>query len=657
MIAFKDLFSPIKIGSLELKNRIVMAPAGTSLAAPDGSISEALIRYHEARALGGCGLNIVEVAFIDPRGVSIAAPAMISDDKYVPGWRALADAVHNAGGKVFCQPAHIGRQAPPDYLHGMQPASASSVPSSITRVVPHELTVEEIKELVRKYADVARRVREAHLDGIEIHCSHEYLIAEFMSAYTNKRTDEYGGSLWNRMRLPLEIISTVRSVVGRNMPVGVRMSGDELIPGGRDVNESKIVARILEEEGGIDYISISGGVYASIHTMVAPIGTPRGTWVPTAAAIKQSVSIPVMVAGRINDPLFAEQILTEGKADLIGMVREVMADPEWPNKVAAGRLEDIAPCTSCCDGCMGGGRAGIALTCVINPACGREWEAGWATLIPTEKPKKVMVVGGGPGGLETARVAALRGHKVSLYEKSDRLGGQLNLAIIPPLKQEIALWVQYLITQVKKAGVSVNLNTEVTPEVVGEVKPDVVIVATGTTPLIPSDIRGTDKPNVVTAQDVLASKVDFGPMNKVVVVGGGMVGCETADFLAERADFSFVQRREVTIIEMLPAIGSDMYGATRYFLMGRLRADDVEIITSATVKEILDDGLVFTRNGVEETIRGMDTVVLALGAKALDELSQKVSGKVAEVYVIGDAKEPRKALQAIAEGAELARAI
>jgi len=293
MIELKNLFSPIKIGSLELKNRIVMAPAGTSLCNDDGSISEALIRYHEARAKGGCGLNIVEVAIIDPRGVSIPRPAMISDDKYIPGWRALADAVHKAGGKVFCQPAHIGRQAPPALIGGLQPVSASSVPSSVTRVVPHELTVDEIKELVGKYVDVARRALEANLDGIEVHCSHEYIVAEFMSPYTNKRTDEYGGSFWNRMRLPLEIISTVRGVVGRDFPVGVRMSGDELVPGGRDINESKMVARILEEEGGIDYISVSGGVYASIHTMLAPIGTPRGTWVSVAAAIKQSVSIPV----------------------------------------------------------------------------------------------------------------------------------------------------------------------------------------------------------------------------------------------------------------------------------------------------------------------------------------------------------------------------
>jgi NADPH-dependent 2,4-dienoyl-CoA reductase/sulfur reductase-like enzyme len=268
-----------------------------------------------------------------------------------------------------------------------------------------------------------------------------------------------------------------------------------------------------------------------------------------------------------------------------------------------------------------------------------------------------MVVGGGPGGLEAARVAALRGHQVSLYEMSDRLGGQLNLAAIPPVKQETALWIQYLITQVRKAGVNVNMKTEVTPAVVEQAKPDVVIVATGAVPLIPNDLRGTGKPNVVTAQDVLASKVDFGRMNKVVVVGGGRVGSETADLLAERGDFSFVQRREVTIVEMLPEMAFDMYAATRYFLMGRLRADDVKMITSATVKEILDDGVVFTRNGVEETLHGMDTVVLALGARPVETLSQRIRDKVAEVYVIGDAKEPRRALEAIAEGAGIARKI
>jgi NADPH-dependent 2,4-dienoyl-CoA reductase/sulfur reductase-like enzyme len=324
-------------------------------------------------------------------------------------------------------------------------------------------------------------------------------------------------------------------------------------------------------------------------------------------------------------------------------------------KAATGRFDDICPCTYCST-CLDKVAGGEAAWCQVNPAFGRECELGWGTLIPAEKQKKVMVVGGGPGGLEAARVSALRGHEVSLYEKGDRLGGQLNLACIPPYMQAYATVIKYLATQAKKAGVSIHLNTDVTTELVEKAKPDVVIVATGAQPLTP-DIKGVDKPNVVTAYDVLQSKKTPAEISKAVIIGGGLVGCETADYIAERGDFLWNPRREVTIIEMLPDIAMDSIAGPRTFLMRRLRDDDVKWITSATVKEILDDGVVYEIDGREESIHGMDTIILAVGAKSVDSLSDKIKDKVAEVYVIGDAMEPRRIVNATQEGAEVARNI
>ena len=645
----KKLFTPIKIGTMEVKNRIVMAPMGTNIAASDGSVTERLINYLAARAKGGVGLIITEITTVDPVAKYMPNTLGAFDDKLIPSWRDLANAVHAYGAKLAPQLIHPGPIAT-SALTGVQPVGPSAIASPLIREVPREASIEEIEEIVREFGEAARRMKKAGCDGVELHMAHggHCLVAAFTSPIFNKRADAYGGSLEGRLKFPLEIISSMRAEVGRDFPIIVRISGDELVTDGRSMEETQYMVRILVD-AGVDAFHVSAGAYPFIAERVfPPMGTPLGLNAAQAAAIKEVVDVPVMSVGRINNPLIAEHILETGKADLVVIGRALIADPELPKKAATGRLEDIAPCVGCL-GCLEGLREGP--TCVINPAAGREKEMA---LTLAEKPKRVLVAGGGPGGLEAARVSALRGHQVTLFEKSDKLGGQLNIACIAPTKQELTLFTKYLSIQVEKAGVKVELGREVTPAVVEELKPDVVIVATGGAPLVPG-IPGVGKEKVVTAQDVLLGKVVR--RANVVVLGGGMVGCEVADFLAAVGDYIPVGRTAVTIVEMLENIGLDMQAMARALLMQRLRAKDVKVITSAKVKEILDDGVLITGDGQEEAILGMDTIILAMGTRSVDELSGNIKGKVAEVYVIGDAKEPRKALNAIAEGAEIARKI
>ncbi len=644
MTQLKHLFSPISIGPMELPNRIVMPAMGSHQGNPDGSLSDATIGYYAARAKGGAGLIIVEVAVVHTSS-KVPGVLAIDEDGLIPRWRELADSVHAHASKVWIQLGHLGRQMGPA-ARMVQPMAASPIPCPMTRRVPREMTKEDIEAIVESFGEAARRAKEAGHDGVELHGAHGYLICNFISPLSNKRTDEYGGSIVNRLRFPLEILVSIRAQCGDDFPVGIRLSCSELLSGGLTPEEVEIMCPILAD-AGFDAISLSRGNYGSFRWIVPPAGTPPGLLAPYAERVKKLVDIPVMVGHRIQDPFVAEHIIAQGKADLVCMGRALIADPDLPNKAAAGHFEDIIPCIACNLGCLQ--RIYVEqrhVSCTLNRTVGEEREM---TLVPARTPKKVLVAGGGPGGLEAARVAALRGHQVTLYERSDRVGGQLNLAAVSPMKQEYAKAVQYLYTQVKKAGVTVELRKEVTPELVDQLKPDVVIVATGGAPIVPTNIPGADKPNVVTAHDVLCGKATVG--RRVVIIGAGEVGCETADFAGERG------ARQITVIEMLETVASDMVPWNKEFLLERLKGHGVSILTSAKVKEILDDGVVFTRNGDDEYIRGMDRVVLAMGAISVDDLSEQVKDKVDEVYVIGDAKNPRRAIEAIHEGFEIARKI
>jgi 2,4-dienoyl-CoA reductase-like NADH-dependent reductase (Old Yellow Enzyme family)/thioredoxin reductase len=645
---FERLFSPIRLGSLELKNRFVVPPMATNLAYEDATVSQALINYWVARAKGGWGLLIVEFTAIDPLGKVGPCHPGIWSDTFIPGLKRLTDAVHQYDAKIALQISHTGRQTFSEIIGipGAQPVSASPIPCPMDRAMPKELSLKEVYELVEKYGDAAVRACDAGFDAVEVHGAHGYLIAQFMSAYSNKRTDEFGGSLHNRMRFPTEIVGNIRRKTDRSFPLLFRMSGEERIAGGRTVDESRVVARTMVK-AGIDCIDVSVGVSGSAQYIIPSAVMSPGFLLSISEEIKKAVSVPVIAVGRINHPLLAEDAVENGKADLIAWGRSSLADPELPNKVAAGQLDDIAPCIACVQGCTRSfpfpdrPLSKLGTTCLINPFCGREGEL---EIKPASTAKEVVVVGGGPAGLEAAWVAAARGHKVTLYEKNQYPGGQYRLAAVPPFKQDIATAIFYYVHMCEKHGVSFRMGSEATADEIICQKPDVVIIATGSEPMIP-DISGIGGNRIVTAWDLLEGKKQ--PGMKVLILGGGMVGCEVADFLGEHL-------HQVTLIEMLPEIAMDVPPQVRYFLLQRLKEYDVRIETETKVIEFLKDGALVSKNGKTSRLEGFDTIVLALGTKSVNSLKMQLEGKIPELYIIGDALAPRKAMDAIEEGARVA---
>ena len=649
MSRFERLFSPIQVGPVELRNRIIMPGMEAALTNEDGSMSERAIRFYEARARGGAAMIIPSSTAVAPEGrVTPFAPG-IWNDAVIRGWADLAKAIHRHGSTLVVQLSHGGRQVAP----GLEAVAPSAIPSPpLFRVtyatvapkpsVPRELSIAEIEDLIEKFAEGARRAKEAGADGVEIHGAHGYLISQFLSPYSNKRADAYGGTIEGRLKFAVEVIKRTREKVGRDFLVQLRLSAEELTPGGLQIRETKVMVPFLVE-AGLDALSVSAGTYNldGYHVLVPLPMDPLGTHYDRAAALKEVCSVPVIAVGRIKDPLLAEQILREDKVDLIAMGRALIADPDLPNKAAAGDLDEIRPCLSCGLGCGVYFMSGIGMTCTLNPSAAKEEEM---VITPAEKTKNVLVVGGGPGGLEAATVAAQRGHRVTLMEKSDHLGGQWRIAAMPPLKQDISTGIKYLVAQAEKAGVTIEMNKEVTPETVDDLEPDVVVVATGAAPLVP-DIPGVENEIVCTAIDVLSGAVP--PGNRAVIVGGGQLGLEMADYMRER------EVEQLVVVEQLPEAGVGLLSSFARDMLSRLNAWGARIITSATVKEITEDGVVLDKGGEEETIHGMDSVVLALGVESVDELSKRLEGKVAEVHVIGDAKEPRNALEAVAEGAQI----
>jgi 2,4-dienoyl-CoA reductase-like NADH-dependent reductase (Old Yellow Enzyme family)/thioredoxin reductase len=595
------------------------------------------------------GLIITEDTTIGPQ--YLWRNLSLREDRLIPEWRELVEAVHSFGAKIAPQLIHPSFNAR-SALTGVQPVAASPIPSRIYREIPKELAIDEIEEIIKQFGEAARRAREAGCDAVQLHCAHcHHLLASFLSPIHNKRADLYGGNVEGRVRLPLEVIRHVRSVVGPDFPIMIRISAAEPEPGGRGIEETLYTAPLMVE-AGVDAFLISSGTTGNTPWITSPpMGSPLALNAPLTEAVKKVVEVPVICVGRITNPWIAEQVLALGKADMVGMARALLADPEFPNKASRGDWRDIRPCVGDM-ACLVSVSLDKKICCLINPDVGKD---DASPPVAAEAPKDVLVIGGGPSGLAAAGLAAKRGHRVVLMEKSPKLGGQLLMASVPPLKQELTQAVQYLVSQAVKAGVTMMVSHEATPEEVTRLKPDVVILATGGMPIIPKEIPGSDGKNVVTAWHVLTGHVLAGP--QILVLGGGVVGCETADFLAHPVDDLRPGGNRVTVIEMLDNVALDERSSWRSLLIQRLRAKGVGIITSAKVVEILPDGVKYIQAGQEKTIRGMDTIVVALGTKPNNMLAQHLKDVSRHLLVVGDAREPRRALEAIAEGAEIGRTI
>ena len=644
------LFEPFQIGSMELKNRIVMPPMTTSFASELGAVTERLINYHIERARGGVGLVIVEATCVESLlGRLVVNQLRVDSDKFLPGLADLADAIHFHGAKVALQIHHAGRETTLEATEGRTPVSASNVPyidmyaspgSVIVR--PRALKVKEIAELVERFGEGARRAKAAGFDAIEIHGAHGYLIGQFLSPYTNKRTDKYGRSFEGRMRFALEVINRIREKVGSSYPLSFRVSADEFVEGGITLELAKRIAVKLEEEG-VNVLHVSGSLSESEHMCEAPMAIQRGYMVHLAEGVKKVASVPVIAVGRINDPELAEKILQEGKADLVSMGRALIADPQLPLKTMEGRLEEIRKCVACDYGCISRLFAGLRITCNINPDVGKEKEY---KITRGEKVKNVIVAGGGLAGMESARVAALRGHNVTLYEKTGELGGQFILATKPPHKEELQNILDYLRVQMDKLGVRIELGREVTPKLVEEHKPDAVIVATGAVPLVPN-IPSIEDKRVVTAWDVLAGAASV--KDEAVVIGGGEVGCETAEYLSELG-------KNATLVEMLRGLALDMELFNRHLLLQRLKEKKITTLMETTFEGVAEEGIAVSDAHGKRTLKA-ESIVLAIGSKPNNELAKALKGKVENLYVVGDCVEPRKSLEAIHEGSWAARQI
>ena len=634
MSKIKRLFTPITINGMVLKNRIVMPPIYTCYATATGEVTDRLIQYYVERAIGGAGLIVVEFSTIDPLGRAYPNMLSIYNDKVIPGLKRLTHAVNIAGAKIAMQIAHCGRRTSSRVI-GAQPVAPSPIPQPGGKV-PRELTREEIAGVIKAFGRAAHRVKESGFDAVMIHMAHGYLIHQFLSPISNKRTDAYGGDLENRARFGIEVLEQVRNEVGSNFPVLCRITGDEFIADGFTLDEAKEFAKMLEGHGA-DAINVTGGTDMSYQMVIPPAAVPRGVLVPLAAEIKKVVTIPVGAVGRLT-PTLGEQILKDRKADLIFMGRGLIADPEAPKKAKEGRFREIRPCIACHQGCTDRMVRNLPISCLVNPRVGREADY---PMYRTKKPKKVMIIGGGPAGLEAAVVSAELGHRVVLYEKEE-LGGQLNVASIPPGKQDLQELRETLIFLVKKNKVQVKMKNA-NQKAIEQEKPDTVIVATGAVPSIP-DLRGIKGKNVVTAWDVLMGKSKIG--QRVVIVGGGQVGCETADFLGEKGC-------RIILLEMMKEIAVDMPATPRKVLLESLFRKGIEIRTMSKLKEIRAKEVIFDRCGVIERIKGVDHVVLAMGAQSQELPIEKDFITGYKVYFIGDCVKPRKAFDAIQEGFEV----
>lgn len=661
---FSHLLSPIEVGPATLRNRVLVSAHQPGLA-EDGVPGDRYVAYQRTLAAGGPGLQITGATAVHPTGTYHGAHFLLNfDDSIIPGYRKMAVAVHEEGGCILAQLGHAGAIAMSSLTE--RPLWAPSpVAGELVRETPHEMTHGEIAEVVAAFGDAARRVREGDLDGIEITASHGALIAAFLSPYSNHRTDGYGSNPEGRLRFLLEVLDAVSEQAGPDLIVGVRVAGDEGVESGIDLPQAQEIARRLEATGKVHYLSVIAGTNLDRFQRVAhwpATPAPHGLFVHLAEGIKGAVGIPVFAVGRVTDPAHAERILAAGSADVVGMTRAHIADPRIVEKLRQGRPDDIRPCVGA-NVCIRNNLEGLPVRCIHNPEAGREAE--WGPLLPARRPKRVTVVGGGPAGLEAARVAALRGHSVTLFERQNELGGQLRLWAKAPAMGELRGILRWQEAQLEKLGVEVCLGQEVSPDTVLTSGAEAVVVATGSKPLAPGSRPETkmlpgaeDSPvHVVTPHDALEGKL--GDVGKAVVwdaVGGSLAGSQAALSAAEALARAGA---EVRVIYPGFAVGEDVHLTMRTPLYGRLLSAGVEFIPNSDLSG-LDGPEVKVRNiytGEEYGVQGVDALVAWLGSRAQDSLWPALTGRVGELHAAGDCLAPRSVEAAMTEGAEIARAL
>lgn len=632
--------TPMNIHTLTVRNRFVLPGMVTDMAVDGGYVTERLLSYYEERAKGGVGLVIVEATSIDVSGKTFLHGLDISDDRFIPGLRLLAERVHSHGAAVAIQLQHGGGRAHPEYSH---------MPRRVMGVIPgvfepdNAITLDEAEfaRLADAWAKAALRAKAAGFDAVEIHGAHGYLINQFMSPLTNLREDAYGGSFENRMRFPLEVLRAVRKQVGPDFPILFRYSMEEFMPGGIDMEQAVRIAKVMADNG-VDMLNVSIGIGESVEYIIPPASVPDGWNADRAAAIKRAVGsrIPVAVVGRICNRKAAENIIASGKADLVAMGRALLADPFLPAKLAEGRDDEILTCIGCNEGCTGMLNECRPISCALNPRTGYEDDY---PMTQADAPKAVVVIGGGPAGCEAALTAAQRGHKVVLFEATSTLGGLANIAALPPGKGVFATLGTYFSAMLPRAGVDVRLNTKADADAVRALHPDHVIVATGGTPIVPRFCAGSP---VVLAQDILTGAAQAG--SRVLVIGGGLVGSETAEFLADKG-------REVTVVELRDGIALDMEYKTRQMLMPKLAALGVVCLTETEVLEIGCNGNIKVKTPyLEKELSGFDTVVVALGYRPDAALCADLAAADIDFVQVGDCKKVGKIINGVWEAFQLA---
>lgn len=629
---YQKLLQPMKINSLEIPNRMVVSAMVTNFANADGTATEKLIAYHEEKARGGWGLIITEDYKITKDGGGFRNLPGLFSDELIPSHKILTDRVHKLNGRIVAQIYHAGRETLSE-VTGSRIVGPSAIREPSLSEIPRELSIEEIRQLIIEFGDCATRVKQAGFDGVEIHGAHGYLVGAFVSPFSNKRTDEYGGTITRRAKFAVDVVREVRRRVGSDFPILYRMSCEEYVNGGMTIEEAKVLARLLEN-AGVDCLHCSQGVYSSPTVIIPPAKIRKGRYVDNAAAIKSVVNIPVIAVGRITDPEMADSILASGKADLVTMARASLADPFLPQKVKEGREDEILRCIGCRQGCSARSSASLPVLCMVNPRTGMEdiYVKGQVS-----NPKKVLVVGGGVSGVMSAVAASRRGHIVTLCEKNTKLGGQWRAAGMPPGKTDFLSFLVWQEGELQRLGVTVRLNTAVTQKVIDEEKPDVIIDATGGVPFIPQ-VKGIDSDKVILATDVLMGKKE--PGKNIAVIGGGMVGMETAEFVAQGG-------ATVKIIEMLPEIGKDAELETRMLIIESLKKLGVEAFTSTKVTEIGGNYVKGECNGKEVIFDKIDTIILAAGFRA-SIYSKEALGNVPCV-TIGDAQKCKDGFHNIQE--------